>query len=59
LRHLPTGVIEIYTHPAAANTFAGHAPGYRYTNELAALTDPGCIAAARATGYRLGGFADA
>ena len=59
LRRLPAGMIELYTHPAAANTFAGHAPGYRYTDELAALTDPACIAAARETGYRLGGFADA
>jgi hopanoid biosynthesis associated protein HpnK len=59
LRRLPAGVVEIYTHPAAANTFAGHAAGYRYTDELAALTDPECIAAARETGYRLGGFADA
>jgi chitin disaccharide deacetylase len=56
LRHLPVGVVEIYTHPATANAFAGHAPGYRYTDELAALTDPECIAAARRSGYSLGGF---
>jgi chitin disaccharide deacetylase len=56
LRHLPVGVVEIYTHPATANAFAGHAPGYRYTDELAALTDPECIAAARRSGYPLGGF---
>jgi chitin disaccharide deacetylase len=59
LRRLPAGIVEIYTHPAAGNTFAGHAPGYRYTDELAALTDPECIAAARVSGYRLGGFTDA
>jgi hopanoid biosynthesis associated protein HpnK len=59
LRRLPAGVIEIYTHPATANAFAGHAPGYRYTDELAALTDVACVAAARDAGYRLGGFADA
>jgi chitin disaccharide deacetylase len=59
LIRLPPGVIEIYAHPATANAFAGHAPGYRYTDELAALTDPECIAAAHQTGYRLGGFADA
>ncbi len=59
LRALPAGVVEIYTHPASANAFAGHAPGYRYTDELAALTDPECIAAARQAGYRLGGFSDA
>src|SRR5262245_12192023 len=45
LERLPTGVIEIYTHPAAADVFAGHAPGYRYTAELAALTDADCVAA--------------
>ena len=59
LRHLPPGTVEIYTHPAAVNAFAGHAPGYRYTDELAALTDRECIAAAREAGYSLGGFADA
>jgi chitin disaccharide deacetylase len=58
LQRLPAGVVEIYTHPAAANVFAGQAPGYRYTDELAALTDPECIAAVRKCGYRLGGFGD-
>ncbi len=58
LRQLPSGTIEIYTHPAAANAFAGHAPGYRYTDELAALTDPECVAAARRLEHRLGGFAE-
>jgi len=59
LRHLPDGIVEIYTHPATANSFAGYASGYRYTDELAALTDAECVAAARQSGYRLGGFADA
>ena len=58
LRHLPDGIVEIYTHPAAANAFAGHAPGYRYTDELAALTDAECVAAARQAGHHLGGFAE-
>jgi hopanoid biosynthesis associated protein HpnK len=58
LENLPPGTIEIYTHPAAANAFAGHAPGYRYTDEFAALTDPTCIEAQRRSGYRLGGFRD-
>ncbi len=58
LQRLPGGVIEIYTHPATANIFAGHAPGYRYTEELAALTDPGCVAAVRRSGYALGGLGD-
>jgi len=59
LRRLPPGVIEIYTHPAAATTFPGHAPGYCYTDELAALTDPACVAAVREAGYLRGGFTDA
>ena len=58
LDHLPPGVVEIYTHPATADAFAGHAPGYRYAEELAALTDPDCVAALRRSGYRLGGFGD-
>jgi hypothetical protein len=58
LERLPAGVVEIYTHPAAANAFAGHAPGYRYTDELAALIDPECIASVRRLGHRLGGFAE-
>ncbi len=59
LTRLPPGVVEIYAHPATANAFAGHAPGYRYTDELAALIDPECVTAVREGGYRLGGFADA
>jgi hopanoid biosynthesis associated protein HpnK len=58
LDRLPPGVVEIYAHPASADAFAGHAPGYRYTEELAALTDPDCVAALRRSGYRLGGFGD-
>ena len=58
LDRLPPGVIEIYAHPATADAFAGHAPGYRYADELAALTDPDCVAALRRSGYRLGGFGD-
>jgi hopanoid biosynthesis associated protein HpnK len=58
LTKLPPGLIEIYTHPAAANAFLGHAPGYRYVDELAALTDAECVAAARAAAHRPGGFAD-
>ena len=58
LQRLPRGVIEIYTHPATAKVFAGHAPGYRYTEELAALTDPDCVAAVRRSGHGLGGLGD-
>jgi len=58
LRHLPDGLTEIYTHPATADVFPGSAAGYRYRDELAALTDMRVIAAARASGARCGGFSD-
>jgi hopanoid biosynthesis associated protein HpnK len=58
LERLPPGTWEIYLHPATSNEFAGHAPGYRYTDELAALTDPACIEAVRRVGYRIGGYDD-
>ncbi|MDQ2878535.1 MAG: hopanoid biosynthesis-associated protein HpnK [Pseudomonadota bacterium] len=45
---LPDGVSEIYTHPATSNAWPGHAPGYDYAGELAALIDPEVIAEARA-----------
>ncbi|HZH46694.1 MAG TPA: ChbG/HpnK family deacetylase, partial [Roseococcus sp.] len=41
---LPGGVTELYFHPATGGGFAGSAPGYRYAEELAALTDPGVLA---------------
>jgi|SRR6185369_11981813 hopanoid biosynthesis associated protein HpnK len=56
LRHLPEGRSEIYLHPATTDNFSGHAPGYRYAEELAALTAPDVIATARA--IQLGGYAD-
>jgi chitin disaccharide deacetylase len=59
LEHLPPGLIEIYLHPATIDAFAGAAPGYRYAEEFAALCDPACIAAARRSGYALGGYGDA
>ena len=52
------GLVEIYLHPAVSDSFPGHAPGYRYSEELAALTYPGVIAALRASGRRAGGYAD-
>jgi hopanoid biosynthesis associated protein HpnK len=55
---LPRGVSEIYTHPATRGGFAGAAAGYRYQEELAALTAPEVRAAAAAAGVRLGGFRD-
>jgi hopanoid biosynthesis associated protein HpnK len=59
LARLPPGFVEIYLHPATTDKFAGAAPGYRYTEEFAALCDPDCIAAARSSGYALGGYSDA
>jgi chitin disaccharide deacetylase len=58
LVRLPEGLTEIYLHPATAGGFPGAAPGYRYGEELAALTDPAVIAAAGAAGIRRGGFMD-
>ncbi len=37
---LPAGLSEIYLHPATRDDYPGHAPGYRYRDELAALIDP-------------------
>lgn len=39
LADLPPGLTELYTHPATADDWPGSAPGYRYRDELAALTD--------------------
>lgn len=59
LERLPPGVSEIYLHPATGDDFPGHAPGYRYRDELAALTDPACAEALRWIGLRPGGYRDA
>jgi chitin disaccharide deacetylase len=59
IAHLPEGVTEIYTHPATASGFAGAAPGYRYEEELAALTSPELRRQIAAGGIVSGGFADA
>jgi len=58
LCRLPDGLVEIYLHPATSNAFPGSARDYRYTDELAALTDPECIAALRNGAHRLGGYSD-
>lgn len=58
MHHLPPGRTEIYLHPATRDDFIGHAPGYGYREELAALTAPSTIAAARREGLDLGGYAD-
>ncbi len=59
LGRLPPGLIEIYLHPATVDAFTGAAHGYQYVEEFAALCDPVCIAAARRSGYALGGYGDA
>jgi hopanoid biosynthesis associated protein HpnK len=55
IRNLPSGVSEIYLHPATA-CFEGHAPGYRYRDELEGLLDPEVLAAGRL--LKVGGFGD-
>jgi hopanoid biosynthesis associated protein HpnK len=57
LRHLPEGLSEIYLHPATG-AYAGSAPGYRYRDEMEALTSPDIVRAGRNGTVRLGGFAD-
>jgi len=55
---LPDGRTEIYAHPATASSFPGSAEGYRYRDELAALTSPSCKEALRGSGATLGGYGD-
>ena len=59
IAHLSEGVTEIYTHPAISSGFAGAAPGYRYEEELAALTSSELRGQIVAAGVASGGFADA
>ena len=54
IAHLPDGVTEIYTHPATSQGFAGSAPGYRYQEELAALTSPELRRRIASAGIELG-----
>ncbi len=55
LAHLPEGVSEIYLHPATS-AYSGSTRGYRYADELCALTAAKTIEAARA--LSLGSFGD-
>jgi hopanoid biosynthesis associated protein HpnK len=57
LENLPPGLTEIYLHPATG-PYQGSAPGYRYAEELAALTAPRIVEASRNSGVTRGGFAD-
>ena len=54
----PSAFVEIYSHPATADRFPGHARGYRYRDELAALIDPDVVAAVRRSRRRTGGYSD-
>jgi len=58
LRVLPAGLSELYTHPGTSGGFAGHAHGYRYADELAALTSPEAIELTKCGDIVLGGYAD-
>jgi chitin disaccharide deacetylase len=58
LANLPDGLSEIYTHPATSNEFAGAVPGYRYADELAALTAPAVIEAVKTQDIRLTSYSD-
>ncbi len=56
IERLPEGLSEIYLHPATTDTFVGAAAGYRYEEELAALTSPVVRRAVDASGARTGDF---
>jgi hypothetical protein len=58
LRNLPAGLTEIYCHPATRDEFAGAARGYRYAEELSALTAPRIRELMISTETRRGGFSD-
>ncbi len=58
IRRLPPGLTELYTHPATRGGWEGEAPGYRYAEELAALTAPETREAVRERAAVLGGFTD-
>jgi hopanoid biosynthesis associated protein HpnK len=58
IERLPAGRSELYLHPATSADFAGAAPGYRYVDELAALTAPETRAAVRRAGVQLATFSE-
>ena len=57
IRHLPSGLSEIYLHPATGS-FPGAAANYHYREELDALLAPEVVDACRSPSLRLGGFSD-
>jgi hopanoid biosynthesis associated protein HpnK len=58
LQGLPDGLTEIYCHPATSDAFFGAAAGYRYADELAALTSTAARRLASSSDIRAGGYAD-
>ena len=60
LPHLPPGVSEIYFHPATRRTpgLAAAMPGYRHTDELAALLSPAVSQRISELGIGLIGYGD-
>ncbi len=60
LPHLPPGVSEIYFHPATRHTptLAAAMPGYRHTEELAALMSPDVRQRIAELGISLIGYGD-
>jgi len=58
IENLPDGLTEIYAHPATDDHYPGHAPGYAYRAELAALTDPLAREAVSRDRIERGCFAD-
>jgi chitin disaccharide deacetylase len=57
IRGLPSGVSEIFLHPATGS-YTGDAPNYRYRDELAALIDSEVLEACRTRSILRGGFGD-
>ncbi len=58
LANLSEGCTEIYMHPATGDNFSGNAPGYRYSDELAALTAKSAHELASRRDIALGGYAE-
>jgi hopanoid biosynthesis associated protein HpnK len=58
IARLPSGLTEIYLHPAVRDSYPGSAPGYRYAEELAALVAPEVAAKLGHSNIRRGGFLD-
>lgn len=55
----PDGLTEIYCHPAIRDDFEGHAPGYGYREELAALLSPKVAIALKESGLNLSNYSRA